>query len=178
MDAVSEELNQESVEPEGADEIDPMKVEMLLQEIRDNQNLLMGIVGGVLAAAAGAAIWAVITAFTGYQIGFMAVGVGLLVGFAVRLFGKGIDKSFGIVGAVLALLGCLAGNILTACIFIARHGQFDLFDVIMSLDLMLVVDLLQKTFSPIDLLFYGIAVYEGYQFSFRRLSEEDLAKLA
>ena len=30
------------------------------------------------------------------------------------------------------------------------------------------------TFSPMDLLFYGIAVYEGYKFSFRQVGPEDL----
>jgi hypothetical protein len=29
-------------------------------------------------------------------------------------------------------------------------------------------------FSPMDLLFYGIATYEGYQLSFRQLSPEEL----
>ena len=30
------------------------------------------------------------------------------------------------------------------------------------------------SFSPFDLLFYGIAVYEGYKLSFRQLTERDL----
>ena len=30
------------------------------------------------------------------------------------------------------------------------------------------------TFSPIDLLFYGIAVYEGYKLSFRQIGLDDL----
>ena len=29
-------------------------------------------------------------------------------------------------------------------------------------------------FHPLDLLFYGIAVYEGYQFSFRRVGAAEL----
>ncbi len=33
------------------------------------------------------------------------------------------------------------------------------------------------TFSPIDLLFYGIAVYEGYRLSFRELTERDAEEL-
>jgi len=33
------------------------------------------------------------------------------------------------------------------------------------------------TFNPMDLLFYGLAVYAGYRFSFRRISAEELAKL-
>jgi hypothetical protein len=37
------------------------------------------------------------------------------------------------------------------------------------------MDLMKATFSPIDLLFYGIAVYEGYRFSFRQVTPEELA---
>jgi hypothetical protein len=33
------------------------------------------------------------------------------------------------------------------------------------------------TFSPMDLLFYGIAIYEGYKFSFRQLTDEDMARV-
>jgi hypothetical protein len=33
--------------------------------------------------------------------------------------------------------------------------------------------LMQATFSPIDLLFYGLAIYEGYRFSFLQIRAED-----
>ncbi len=33
------------------------------------------------------------------------------------------------------------------------------------------------TFQPMDLLFYAIAVYEGYRFSFVQISEEQIAGL-
>ena len=36
-------------------------------------------------------------------------------------------------------------------------------------------EIMVATFSPMDLLFYGIAVYEGYRLSFRRLTRDDLA---
>ena len=32
-------------------------------------------------------------------------------------------------------------------------------------------------FSPIDLLFYAVGVYEGYKFSFRQLTEEEIASV-
>jgi len=38
--------------------------------------------------------------------------------------------------------------------------------------------LLQSGFSPMDLLFYGIAAYEGYRFSFRRITAEEGLKSA
>jgi len=51
-------------------------------------------------------------------------------------------------------------------------------ELIARLDLPIVFDLLSKNFNPMDLLFYGIAVYEGYKFSFRPISvAEDQVKV-
>lgn len=158
-------------------EIDEAKLQMLLREMKDNQNLLFGTIGGVVAAAIGAAIWAIITALSNFQIGWMAVGVGFLVGYAVRISGKGIDKTFGIVGAVLSLLGCVAGNLLTACILISKHQNIAFLQLLPRLSPQIAIELITATFHPMDLLFYGIAVYEGYRFSFRRLSKDELEKL-
>jgi hypothetical protein len=159
-------------------EVDQMMLQGYVQEIRDNQNLTFGVIGGIAAAVVGATVWAITTALTNYQIGWMAVGVGCLVGFAVRRFGKGIDTSFGIAGAGLSLLGCLAGNLLTVCIVVSRQQSIALLDVLSRLNPEIAVELMKVTFSPMDLLFYGIAVYEGYRFSFRRISEEELARFA
>lgn len=37
--------------------------------------------------------------------------------------------------------------------------------------------ILTATFQVMDLLFYAIAVYEGYRFSFRRIPEEETRRL-
>lgn len=131
-------------------------------------NLPLGIVAGVIAALVGAAIWAAVTAATEYQIGWMAVGVGVLVGLAVRKFGKGDSEGFAVLGAVLALAGCLLGNLL-AVVAIAASGEDARFwDFLFSLTPDLALTLMKITFSPMDLLFYGIAIYEGWKFSIRR----------
>src|SRR2546421_9964443 len=67
------------------------------------ENLPMGFMAGLVAAAIGAGLWALISIITGFQIGWMAVGVGFLVGWAVRLAAKGTHRAFGIMGALLAL---------------------------------------------------------------------------
>lgn len=77
------------------------------EQLDYEQNLPMGVVAGLIGALVGAALWAWITVLTDAQIGWMAIAVGFLVGLAVRIFGKGLDKVFGIVGAVLSLLGCV-----------------------------------------------------------------------
>jgi hypothetical protein len=119
----------------------------------------------VAAAAAGAALWAAITVFTGYQIGWMAVGVGFLVGIAVRKFGNGTTMSFGVMGAVLSLAGCLAGNLLAVVGFFAREQAAPFFATLSGMNPSTAVNVLLQTGSPIDLLFYAIAVYEGFKLS-------------
>lgn len=155
-------------------EIDEGKLERYLQTIKLEQNLVAGSLAGLAASLAGAALWAVITLSTNFQIGWMAVGVGFLVGYAIRIAGKGVDKVFGIVGAILALLGCLLGNFLTIVGYVAKEESLSFFETLSRLDYSLVPSLMLQTGSPIDLLFYGIAVYEGYRFSFRRLTEEEI----
>jgi len=133
---------------------------------RPRENLAGAVLAGTVAAAVGAVVWAVITAFTGFQIGFMAVGIGLLVGIAVRAVGHGRTVVFGAVGAVLALLGCAAGNLLAGCIIVAKQQEVGIFDVLRSLDLEMASAIMGALFSPMDLLFYGLAIYEGFKLSF------------
>jgi hypothetical protein len=143
--------------------IDPLPTvshETMLAELRMRQNLPVAVLAGCGAALLGAVIWAVITSVTGYQIGWMAVGVGFLVGFGVRL-GKGIDRIYNIIGAALALAGCVAGNIFTVMSIASNMLGVGFWDVGMDFAL----EVMKATFSPMDLLFYGIAIYEGWRFS-------------
>jgi len=121
-----------------------------------------------------AIIWAVVTVATSYQIGWMAVGVGFAVAFAVKL-GKGIDPPFRFVGAGLAFLGCLLGYALSLVGFIADHEEMGYFEVVGALDYTQFPMLMFDFSSPMDLLFYGIAIYQGYHFSIRSITQEDLA---
>ena len=50
-------------------------------------------------------------------------------------------------------------------------------DVFSQLDLVIALEILTETFSLFDLLFYGIAVYEGYRFSMRQLTDAELQSL-
>ena len=157
--------------------IDPARLEMLTQNLRAKQNLTGGLLAGIVAALLGAVTWGAITAATNYQIGWMAIGVGFLVGIAVRKFGQGIDMAFGVMGAALALFGCLVGNIFTACIQIANSFDVGYLEVLGSLDFGMIVEIMAETFHPMDLLFYGIAMYAGYKYSFYSFSSEEVQAL-
>ena len=143
------------------------------EELRLEQNLPFAIIASLGSAIIMAILWAVITVVTNYQIGFMAIAVGLFVGFAVNFAGKGIDKIYGIIGAAGALLGCIFGNFLSQVGFVAQDPEIGLsfFETLKALlsNMPLTIEIMKETFSPVDLLFYGIAIYEGYRFSFRKI---------
>ncbi len=166
--------NPQAAPMEQSRQLDPTEMALVTQRLRSEQNLGLGIAAGAVAAVIGAATWAVVTVVTHYQIGWMAVGVGFLVGFAIRAFGKGMDRAFGIVGAGLALFGCLFGNLLAVCGMVAQQEGLSFLSVFSSLDMQVVQEMMIATFSPLDLLFYGIAVYEGYKLSFRQVSVAEL----
>jgi antitoxin component YwqK of YwqJK toxin-antitoxin module len=144
----------------------------ITDQLKKQQDLSYAIVGGATAAIVGAVIWAIITVLTGYQIGYMAIGLGFMVGIAVRFFGAGVDFIYQIVGAILALVGCMLGNLLSQVGFMANAESLGYFETMTYLNYDLIVQIYADTFNPMDLLFYGIAVYEGYRFSIRPASDE------
>jgi len=153
-----------------ANQMSEAQLRLLLEQIRSGQNLAAGALAGFVAALISAAVWALVTALTEYQIGFMAIGVGFLVGLAVRAAGNGIDPIFGIVGALLSLLGCVCGNLLSMAWFIAANEGVSYWQLLASLDLEFAIEIMTVTFDPMDLLFYGIALYFGFKYSFTPLA--------
>ncbi|MEA2719734.1 MAG: hypothetical protein QOJ39_1598 [Candidatus Eremiobacteraeota bacterium] len=130
-----------------------------------NAKLLLGIIGAVVGAVLGAIAWAAITATTNFQIGYMAVGVGILAGYGMRILSGGRDRADGIAAGVVALLGCVLGNILTAVVVIAQHQHYPIVATALAVLIQPVLsfELLRDGFNVMDLLFYGIAVYAGYR---------------
>jgi hypothetical protein len=72
------------------------------------------------------------------------------------------------------LLSCVVGNLLSACGFFATQESLPLVQVIVSVltSPATSLELLIATFSPMDLLFYGIAVYEGYKISLQSMAPQ------
>jgi hypothetical protein len=158
---------------------DPAKLEQLLRFRKEQESIPLALLGGTVAAFVAALLWGTITYATGYQIGFMAIGVGFLVGYAVNYLGKGMSQTFNIIGAVFALLGCILGNLFAAMISAALVEGIPVLGILVALaaDPKIVIEILVATFSPMDLLFYAIAIYEGYKLSAQGLTDEELESI-
>ena len=92
-----------------------------------------------------AALWAIISVALNFQIGYMAIGVGLLVGFTVRYFGIGLELKFGIIGGVFAFLGCLLGNFFSYVGISAGQLQQSFFSVLQLVDWEVAKSMLRET---------------------------------
>ena len=146
-------------EEEVAEEID-------MNVLKSEENLPMGIIAGLLACLVGAAVWALVSVSTGYQIGYMAIGMGFIVGYAVRIGGKGVSQIFGVVGAALALLGCILGDYFSYIGYIASDEGLGYMETLTLIPVGEMMDLLIENLMSLTALFYGIALFEGYKLSF------------
>ncbi len=130
-------------------------------------NLLLGTLGAIVGALLGAIAWGAITAATHFQIGYMAIGVGFLAGYGMRMLGGGRDRADGVIAAIVALLGCVLGNLLTVVIDFAPHDEAH--RGVAELTLLILFKpklawlMLSDNFSIMDLVFYALAVYAGYR---------------
>ena len=149
----------------------------VLKKLRRYQSFLYALIGGLLITAVSSVGWALLTVTTGYQEVYIALGVGLLVGIAVRYFGAGIKKIFGVLAALLALAGSLLGNYISQTGFLEEVQLASIIKIpeILSPDLML--NTMRDSFVPLDLLFYFLAALLAYFLAVRRISTKKMAKL-
>jgi len=147
------------------------------EALKKQQNYPAAILTGIVAGFICALIWAVVSISTGYQIGLLAVGIGFAVGISMGVVGKGVDQIFGITGGAIALLSCVLGNFFTIIGMYADYEGLGYIETLMMFDYSQTINIMAETFSAMDVLFYAIAIFEGYKYSFRKLTEKDIHQL-
>jgi hypothetical protein len=147
-----------------APELEGMDYEQAVAQLRSRQNFPLAIAAGLAAAIVGAVIWAAVVAITHYEIGLIAVALGAAVGIAIRATGNGVDQKFGVLGGACAAFGWGLGTLLGDVALAAGELDRPFGETLTTVDLVALVSMLA---SPMDLLFLGIAVFEGYKLAFR-----------
>lgn len=84
--------------------------------------MFKGLIGSVIGGLVGAAIWAVIVFTTGYEVGFIAWGVGVLAGVGMRI-GSGEADGFlpGVAAALISLASIAAGKFAVVHLAVGQH---------------------------------------------------------
>ncbi len=130
------------------------------------ENVLLGALAGLVAAMVGAGIWMAVAVGLDLHVGYVALGVGALVGLAIRVAGNGRSSMFGLMGAIFTLLGCVGGEVL-ARVQALVSPQHDFYSTLTSVDMVQMVSGILTQAGPIDYLIYGIGLYEGWKLSMR-----------
>ena len=87
-------------------------------------NRLGALAGGVIAGSIGALVWAGIAYFTGYEVGWVAWGVGGLVGFGVVLGSSGNrSRTAGIIAVVITVMALMAAKYTTVQLVLADGSE-------------------------------------------------------
>jgi hypothetical protein len=131
--------------------------------------LLPAILAGLVAAIVGGVVWGLIVKWTDYEVGFVAWGIGFLVGLAVVTATRGArGPVFQVVAILCALLGIVVGKYLSFVWVLqevaerATQGAVDF--PVFSLDTVdLFLDELGTVFDWIDILWIGLAVYTAWR---------------
>lgn len=148
---------------------------MMAQALQPAGGFGTGVAAAIGAAIIGAIGWAVITSVTNYRIGFVAVGVGFLVGLAIERFGGG-DARLPVIGAIVALIGCVLGDMLADAHLVSRDFHVPLSTVLSHPHLLW--DVYKGQFRFLDAVFYAIAAYEGFKFGARGVMRARAARAA
>ena len=133
-----------------------------IEELFAAQNFPLAAVTGFVAAIIGAAAWAAVTEKWGVKLGLMCLVVGLLVGKAVCIFGKGLETRFKVLAVVLALFGVALGNVLSSAAFHASAHAMPLLDVLKEMTPSQALEFLTTNSGLVDFVLYGVALYEAY----------------
>jgi hypothetical protein len=145
---------------------------------RASGGLALGVAVGTLAALAGAVLWTVLVVVTGYELGLASVAIGFLVGQAIAST-RSTHRALPAIGALLALSGCLIGNVLTDAHFFGQVSGWGTFEALTKMishpDLGRQV--LDAGFEPIDVVFWAIAAYEGYKLTARGIIRQTAQRI-
>ncbi|WP_196887549.1 hypothetical protein [Aureivirga sp. CE67] len=147
------------------------------QKLLQEQNFSFGFIASFIVGFFCAILWALISFKTGFTIGFMAIGVGAAVGFANRIFGKGMEPKFGLMGAIIAIFSCTLGKYFSVLVIASRYSGYEFIDGIFLFSPLEIINVIIDDFGLVDLLFYLLAGTEGYKLSFRKFTEKQIFEM-
>ena len=142
------------------------RAEQALQAETKNPNLIGALTLGLLAGLLAGGIWYAIVVVTGYEIGYVAIGIGYLIGHGVLIgSGKKRAASLQLLSGGIALCSLLAANYFTFLHFLRKtlleqgaQGYDGHFFFISPMQPMF----LRNLVSPLSLLIWAIALYIAF----------------
>ena len=122
-------------------------------------------IGGAIAAAAGAALagalaYGFIMKAIDHEIGWLVVGVAAIIAWPLGRIG-GRNPVLPVAGAVLSVLALFAGQFFGVSLYLHEFTGLSVGELLGS-NIDLAFEAWKSNLAAMDVLFYGIAVFEGF----------------
>ena len=142
------------------------KINQSIKISSSNINYRLAIMIGLLFSIIGAVLWFAITVITKWEIGIVAVGVGLLAGYGVKIgSGNKLSQNLQIISGAIAFISIIAGEYLIANYYVVDYfksnGLLTGFTFLNPIKVFRFIFLTLKE-NPLTLLFWGIAVWSAF----------------
>lgn len=140
--------------------------EELATQVPGGMNLLAAAGGGLAGALAGAAVWAGVAVVTNMEVGYIAVLVGFLTGFGVKLgAGKQRGPTLQYLAAGLSVIGLVAAKYMLFAVTVVKMGHEHGVDLSYFDERIMSVfpDALGELLGVLDVLFLVLALGAAYR---------------
>lgn len=145
----------------------------LADKLISEQNFAAAVIIGAVATLLAAAAYGIMVVTWAFSYGFVAAGVGIVIGLSMQFLGRGVSMKFAVVAAVYAITGCVLGNLFRVIIELASANATTLIDVLPNSSLSVLAERSVSNLSFVDLVYWFVAVVCAVFFARRPLSRSE-----
>ncbi len=102
------------------------------QRLVDAQSPRNAIMAGLIVIIVFSIFWVSVTTLSNKHFPWFTVILGMMLGYAIRVTGRGLDWRFPTMAAALAMLGSLCSNIVVAASVTAERESTSTIDILLS----------------------------------------------
>ena len=143
------------------------------QTLIASQSVMAAVVAGLVAALASSALWTALTVATARVFPWFSILGGIVIGLAVRRYGRGFDYRFPIIAVVLACTGALLGNLVIALPETTRQLDASVWQVVRGLTWRSFELFFDEVITIVDYIYAGFASAVAAFYSRRRLDRHE-----
>lgn len=148
-----------------------------VKRILAEESLPRGVLGSSAIAALLCWIWAVQAMTTGRVFPWFSILIGILIGFAMQRFGRGLDWRFPVGAGLVAGIAAYAGNLMIGVLETGRYIEAQPMEVITGLSLDTMKNFFKNTINPVDHIYAFCSVGVAAFFAKRRLNRREVLAL-
>jgi hypothetical protein len=143
------------------------------QALVASQSVMAAVAAGLVAVVASCALWTVLTVATARVFPWFSILGGIVIGLAVRSYGRGFDYRFPIIAVVLACAGALLGNLVIALPETTRQLDAGVWQVVRGLTWRSFELFFDEVITVVDYIYAGFASAVAAFYSRRRLNRHE-----